>query len=100
MGAEGLGGDGETVALFVGGLGCEFAASCGVGAWFCVEAEWPTGDVAAVLWCRRRWRDGDDVHDGIVRGARKSRIGAWPRANACGENIRADMFAVVVAIVE
>lgn len=100
MGAEGLGGLEETVALLVGGLRFECDASCGVGALFRVEAEWPTGDVAAVLWCRRRWRDADDVHDVIVRGARKSRIGAWLRANACGESIRADMFAVVVAIVE
>jgi hypothetical protein len=39
----------ETVALFVGGLRFECDASCGVGALFRVEAEWPTGDVAAVL---------------------------------------------------
>ena len=94
-----MGGEEETVALFVGGLRFAAAACVGVGALFCVEAERPTGDVAAVLWCRRRWRDVDDVHDVIVRGARKSRIGAWLRINACGDSIRADMFAIVVAMV-
>lgn len=78
------------VAAFVGGLKFEAAAWCGVGAWFCVEAEWPTGD--AVLWCRRRWRDVDDVYGVMVRGARKSRTGAWLRANACGEKTRADIL--------
>ena len=78
------------VALLVGGFRFDAAASLGVGALFCVEADCPTGE-DDVLWCRRRWRDIDDVHGVMVRGARKSRTAAWLRANAFGESILADM---------
>lgn len=87
MGLEGLGGVGEAVALFVGGLRFEAEAEAGVGALGLLGV----GD-GAVLWCRRRWRDGDDVHDVMVRGARKSRTGAWLRANVLGERSLAGML--------
>lgn len=74
------------VAAFVGGLRFEAAAESGVG-----------GN-AVVLWCRRLWRE-DDVHDVIVRGARKSRTGAWLRDIVLGERIREAMATTVGGIV-
>lgn len=84
MGFEDLAGVGEAVALLVGGLRFEAAAEEGVGACGLL------GGWAAVLWSRRRWRDGD-VHGVIVRGARKSRMGVWLQANVRGERRRAAM---------
>ena len=89
------GGVGVAVALFVGGLRLDLDASLGVGAVLCVEGSLPTGD--AVLWCRRRWRDIDDVHDGMVRGARKSRTAGWLRANTLGDRSLADMVCCYVS---
>lgn len=93
MGFEVLGGVEETVALLSGGLRFEAEAEDGVGAW-ALLAVW-----SAVLWCRRRRRDGVvDVHAVMVRGARKSSTGGWLQANVRGERIRADMACATVVI--
>lgn len=84
MGLEGFEAVAGAVAALVGGLRFEVAAVDGVGAVFLVVAVWPTGEVA-VLWCRRRRCDDGDVRGVMVRGARKSRTGAWLRANVFGE---------------
>ena len=94
MGFEVLGGVEETVALLDGGLRFEAEAEDGVGACGLRAVWW-----AAVLWCRRRRRDGAvQVHAVVVRGARKSRTGGWLQANVRGERIRAAMACATVVI--